>query len=210
MTTPSPRREKRIRRQRRRRRLQALLTALCCVLLIAISTVASLMLFPISREEEQQQEQAMQTLRVDPSLPFTLADLTSAQVAQIRREGSLRVSDGPRGVSVGDSLDTLLSRLPSSYTQRQADPDATGEQSDEQQVIYCQETVVNSRGVQVALPPRGLLNVDAGSIIVTLLAPTSAYPPGTTDDYLHFEHVYCRYVIDPESMTITSITLGIS
>ena len=60
-----------------------------------------------------------------------------------------------------------------------------------------------------ALPPRGLLSVDTGKIIVTLLAPTSAYPAGTLDNYGSYEHVYCRYTIDPDTMTISSIVLGI-
>ena len=59
------------------------------------------------------------------------------------------------------------------------------------------------------LPPRGLIDVDNGTIVVTLLAPTSAYPAGTRDNYGAYEHVYCVYSINPETMTISSIKLGI-
>ena len=50
---------------------------------------------------------------------------------------------------------------------------------------------------------------DNGQIVVTLLAPTSAYPAGTRDSYGAYEHVYCVYTIEPETMTISSIVLGI-
>ena len=119
------------------------------------------------------------------------------------------MSDGPRGVSVGDSLDTLLSRFPSTFTEKQADTDQTGEQSDEEIILYCASYFENQNGVMTALPPRGLLTVDSGSIIVTLLAPISSYPAGTKDDYGRYEHIYCRYTIEPDTMTIRSIVLGL-
>ena len=59
------------------------------------------------------------------------------------------------------------------------------------------------------LPPRGLVTVESGNIIVTLLSPTSAYPAGTRDNYGSYEHIYCVYTIEPETMTIASIELGI-
>ena len=52
----------------------------------------------------------------DVTQPFSTSDLTSAQMNQLRASGRISVSDGPRGISVGDSLDTLLSRYPVSYT----------------------------------------------------------------------------------------------
>ena len=121
----------------------------------------------------------------------------------------MRVSDGPRGISVGDSLDTLLSRLPSTYTEIPTDPDLTGQQSVEEVILYCAEYFQNQNGKMTALPPRGLLTVDTGSIIVTLLAPVSAYPPGTKDNYLSFEHVYCVFTVNPDTMTVSAIELGI-
>ena len=132
--------------------------------------------------------------------PFSVADLTAAQLAQLRQQGRVNVSDGPRGLSVGDSLDTLLERFPTDYT---------GEQPDEEQILYCAEYFENQRGVMTVLPPRGLLSVSSGNIVVTLLAPTSAYPAGTLDDYGNFEHVYCQFNIEPDEMTIASIVLGI-
>lgn len=131
---------------------------------------------------------------------FSIADLTSAQLSQLRAQGRVSVSDGPRGLSVGDSLDTLLARFPTSYA---------GTQPDEEQILYCADYFENRNGVMTVLPPRGLLSVNNSAIVVTLLSPTSAYPPGTLDDYGNFEHVYCQFTVEPDSMTISSIVLGL-
>ena len=37
----------------------------------------------------------------------------------------------------------------------------------------------------------------------------SAYPSGTKDNYGSYEHIYCVFTIEPESMTVSSIVLGI-
>ena len=132
--------------------------------------------------------------------PFSVADLTAAQLAQLREQGRVSVSDGPRGLSVGDSLDTLLERFPADYA---------GAQPDEEQILYCAEYFENQNGIMTVLPPRGLLSVGSGNLLVTLLSPTSAYPPGTLDNYGNFEHIYCQFTIEPDQMTIASIVLGI-
>ena len=132
--------------------------------------------------------------------PFSVADLTAAQLAQLREQGRVSVSDGPRGLSVGDSLDTLLERFPTDYA---------GAQPDEEQILYCAEYFENQNGIMTVLPPRGLLSVGSGNLLVTLLSPTSAYPPGTLDNYGNFEHIYCQFTIEPDQMTIASIVLGI-
>ena len=131
---------------------------------------------------------------------FSVADLTPAQLSQLREQERITVSDGPRGLSVGDSLDTLLARFPTSYA---------GAQPDEEQILYCADYFENRNGVMTVLPPRGLLSVNNSAIVVTLLTPTSAYPPGTLDDYGNFEHIYCQFTIEPDSMTISSIVLGL-
>lgn len=167
--------------------------------------------------------------------PFSLGDLTAAQLNQIRKNGRMSVSDGPRGVSIGDTLEKLMERLPSTIAKTQgatsgstADQsdaemnqyyqdyletldsgERTGMQSEEQIILYCADYFENQNGMMTVLPPRGLIDVDNGEIVVTLLAPTSAYPIGTKDSYGAYEHVYCVYTIDPETMTISSITLGI-
>ncbi len=166
--------------------------------------------------------------------PFSLGDLTTAQLSQIRKSGRMSVSDGPRGVSIGDSLEKLMERLPSTIAIKQGSSmsgsiesdeasnqyyqdyldtldssERTGMQSEEQIILYCADYFENQNGVMTVLPPRGLIDVDNGEIVVTLLAPTSAYPAGTKDSYGAYEHVYCVYTIDPETMTISSITLGI-
>ncbi|MBQ7887477.1 MAG: hypothetical protein IJ313_11395 [Clostridia bacterium] len=167
--------------------------------------------------------------------PFSLGDLTTAQLSQIRKNGRISVSDGPRGVSIGDTLEKLMERLPSTIAVKQNttsgssmeqsdeemnqyyqdyldtldSSERTGLQSEEQIILYCADYFENQNGMMTVLPPRGLIDVDNGEIIVTLLAPTSAYPAGTKDNYGAYEHVYCVYTIDPETMTISSITLGI-
>lgn len=166
--------------------------------------------------------------------PFSLGDLTTAQLNQIRKNGRMSVSDGPRGVSIGDTLEKLMERLPSTIAVKQGtgmsgsiesdeessqyyqeyldtldSSERTGLQSEEQIILYCADYFENQNGMMTVLPPRGLIDVDNGEIVVTLLAPTSAYPAGTRDSYGVYEHVYCVYTIDPETMTISSITLGI-
>ena len=167
--------------------------------------------------------------------PFSLGDLTTAQLSQICKNGRMSVSDGPRGVSIGDTLEKLMERLPSTIAVKQNtlsgsginqtdeemnqyyqdyldtldSTERTGLQSQEQIILYCADYFENQNGMMTVLPPRGLIDVDNGEIVVTLLAPTSAYPAGTKDNYGAYEHVYCVYTIDPENMTISSITLGI-
>ncbi|MCR4707593.1 MAG: hypothetical protein K5746_06565 [Clostridiales bacterium] len=133
--------------------------------------------------------------------PFGVSDLTAEQLSNLRRDGTLRVSDGPRGISVGDPMDKILLSYPTDYT---------GEQPTDGQILYCAAFFRNRNGIMTALPPRGLLTDDDGrSLIVTLLAPVNSYPEGTADDYLRYEHVFCRYTIDPETMTVSSIVLGL-
>ena len=194
------------------KRRQQRITLLCIaggIGAVLLSVLICLIVFDIRLPGDEEAAPEQTAIPYDASLPFSLSDLTSEQLQQLRTQGSLRVSDGPRGISVGDSLDLLLTRYPSSFTQKQADSDQTGEQSDEEIILYCADYFENQNGVMTALPPRGLLSVDTGKISVTLLAPTSAYPAGTLDNYGSYEHVYCRYTIDPDTMTISSIVLGI-
>lgn len=200
------------RREQMARRRQRSITLLCVaggIVAMLLSLVICLLVFDIRLPGEQQAQPEATALPYDAGQPFTVSDLSQAQMTRLREAGTLRVSDGPRGVSVGDSLDTLLSRFPSTFTEKQADTDQTGEQSDEEIILYCASYFENQNGVMTALPPRGLLTVDSGSIIVTLLAPISSYPAGTKDDYGRYEHIYCRYTIEPDTMTIRSIVLGL-
>ena len=200
------------RREQIARRRQRGITLLCVaggIGAMLLSLIICLLVFDIRFGAEEAPAPQATSLPYDASAPITVSDLSAAQMTKLREAGTLRVSDGPRGVSVGDSLDTLLSRFPTTFTEKQADSDQTGEQSDEEIILYCASYFENQNGVMTALPPRGLLTVDTGSIIVTLLTPTSAYPAGTKDDYGRYEHIYCRYTIEPDSMTIKSIVLGL-
>ena len=204
--------------QRRRkeqlmRRKQRQLTIFCIVGGISamlLSFIICLIVFDIHPESGKETAPAATSLPYDSTKPFTISDLTSSQLNTLRTQGRLSVSDGPRGISIGESLDTLLSRYPSTYTDVQTSSELTGEQSNEEMILYCSQYFENANGIMTALPPRGLITVDSGEIIVTLMAPTSTYPAGTLDNYRNYEHVYCIYTIAPDTMTIKSIILGIS
>ena len=188
------------RQRRKEQRTQRLLVIILSALALLASLIISLvMIGPInSKPQEQTAQSAM--LPYDADMPFSTADLTSAQLEQIRRDGRMHVSDGPRSISIGDPLDKIIERFPTSYT---------GEQPEDEQILYCAEVFVNQNGVETILPPRGLLTTDNSSIIVTLLAPLTPYPAGTKDNYRSYEHVYCLFNIEPDSMTVNQITLGI-
>ncbi|MBR5302785.1 MAG: hypothetical protein IKU38_08120 [Clostridia bacterium] len=228
--------------QRRRqdqqiKRRQQIITALCFaggIGAVLLSFFVCILIFnPFSAQAPVSAPTAT-ALPYSAADPFSLSDLTTAQMTQIRKNGRLSVSDGPRGVSIGDTLEKLMERLPSTiaikkdagisgsiqsdaetnqYYQDYLDTldssERTGMQSEEQIILYCADYFENQNGMMTVLPPRGLIDVDNGEIVVTLLAPTSAYPAGTKDSYGAYEHVYCVYTIDPETMTISSITLGI-
>ena len=151
----------------------------------------------------------------DPDQPFTLSDLSASQLTQLRESSShkLEISDGPRSISVGDSLDKLLAAYPSNYAGEQLplENSTSGTLYASEQILYCDSTFVNANGILTALPPRGLLSDDGGrNLVVTLMAPTTAYPPGTADNYRKFEHIYIKYTIDPDTMCVSSILLGLT
>ena len=200
------------RKEQEMKRRQRIITALCIaggIGAVLLSLIACILIFDPFPEEATVSAPAETAVPYDPNTPFSLSDLTSAQIAQIRKNGRMFLSDGPRDISIGDTLETLLARLPSTIVEMQTDSDLTGLQSDEEMILYCASYFENQNGRMTALPPRGLLTVDGGKIIVTLLAPTSAYPAGTQDSYGSYEHVYCVYTINPDTMTISEIVIGI-
>lgn len=225
------------RKEQQMKKQQRVITALCIaggVGAVLLSLVICILIYHPFAASAPVSAPVATALPFSASQPFSLSDLTAAQISQIRKSGRMTVSDGPRGVSVGDTLEKLIERLPTDvgaspkntqtttmqsdeeialycaeYLQKQNTGAQTGLQSDEEMILYCAEYFENQNGVMTALPPRGLINVNNGQIVVTLLAPTSAYPTGTQDSYGAYEHVYCVYTINPETMTISSIVLGI-
>lgn len=203
--------------QRRRKEIQEkkqqqLITLLCIlggVGAVVISLVLCILIFDPFEKEVPVLAPAASPLPYSESDPFSMSDLTTDQLRTIRRDGRMHVSDGPRGVSVGDSLEKLLSRYPSTITQTQHEQDTTGLYAGEEIILYCADYFENQNGHMTVLPPRGLLTVDNGEIIVTLLAPTGAYPAGTRDSYGSYEHVYAVFTLEPDTMVIEKITLGI-
>ena len=224
------RKEKQMKRQQQRLTLLCIAGGLGAVLL---SLIVCLLVFDITPGTQEPSVPVAAALPYDTAQPFSLSDLTASQLTRIRESGRITVSDGPRGISIGDTLDELLARYPSTIAKSKTDAQRTGTasdedmmrysdeylnsrnaseqtglQSDEEMILYCAEYFENQNGVMVALPPRGLLTVRGGSIVVTLLAPTTAYPAGTQDNYGSYEHVYCVYTIEPDTMTVSSIVLG--
>jgi len=225
------------RQEQQMRQRQNIITALCIaggVGAVLLSVFICILIFDPFRANVPVSAPAATALPYSASEPFSLSDLTASQLNQIRKNGRMSVSDGPRGVSIGDTLEKLMDRLPSTIAIKQGvsmsgsiESDAetnqyyqdyldtldsserNGMQSEEQIILYCADYFENQNGKMTVLPPRGLIDVNNGEIVVTLLAPTSAYPTGTRDSYGAYEHVYCVYTIDPEMMTISSITLGI-
>lgn len=200
------------RKEQQMKKRQRLITALCIaggLGAVLLSLFVCILIFNPFADSTPVSAPMATALPYSASEPFSLSDLTASQLTQIRKNGRMTVSDGPRGVSVGDTLEKLMERLPSTIVETQQDIQQTGEQSEEQIILYCADYFQNQNGMMTVLPPRGLIDVDNGNIVVTLLAPTSAYPAGTRDNYGAYEHVYCLYTIDPETMTISSIVLGI-
>ncbi|MBQ4264574.1 MAG: hypothetical protein IJB85_03595 [Clostridia bacterium] len=225
------------RQEQQMKKQQRIITALCIgggIGAVLISLLICIMIFDPFSANVPVSAPIATSLPYSASEPFSLSDLTTAQVNQIRKNGRMTVSDGPRGVSIGDTLEKLMERLPSTIAKKQTaaiesdmqsdeemnqyyqdyldtldSSERTGLQSEEQIILYCADYFQNQNGMMTVLPPRGLIDVDNGEIIVTLLAPTSAYPAGTKDNYGAYEHVYCVYTIDPETTTISSIVLGI-
>lgn len=195
---------------KRRQRRSIILCIVGGISAMLLSLFVCILIFGIPSDSEPVSAPVATLLPYDATQPFTASDLTTAQMNQLRTSGRISISDGPRGISVGDSLDTLLSRYPSTYTDVQTTGDLTGEQSNEEMILYCAQYFENQNGMMTALPPRGLISVDSGAIIVTLMAPTSAYPAGTLANYSQYEHVYCIYTVSPDTMTIQSIVLGLS
>lgn len=196
-------------RKKAKERTSILLCTIAAVGVVVLSLVICLIVFDYKPAVQTGASAASTPLPFDVNTPFSISDLTASQLTQIRQQGRLHVSDGPRGISIGDSLDKIIERYPSGLTVKQDNSEQTGMQSDEEIILYCADYFENQNGVMTALPPRGLLTVDNGSIIVTLLAPTSAYPVGTKDSYGSYEHIYCLYTIDPDSSTVSEIVLGI-
>ena len=226
------------RRKEKQMKQQQRLTTLLCIAgglgAVLLSLIVCLLVFDIAPEPQQAAAPVTASLPYDTAQPFSLSDLTASQLTRIRESGRIAVSDGPRGISIGDTLDELLTRYPSTIARSKADAqqtsltsdeemisyydayldsqsygEQTGLQSDEGMILYCAEYFEYQNGMMVALPPRGLLTVQGGSIVVTLLAPTAAYPAGTQDSYGSYEHVYCVYTIEPDTMTVSNIVLGI-
>ena len=200
------------RKEKQMKQQQQLMTLLCIaggVGAVLLSLIVCLLVFDVKPAAQETAVPVTATLPYDTAQPFSMSDLTAAQMTRIRESGRISVSDGPRGISIGDPLEKVLERYPSTIVETHENREMTGLQSDEQIILYCAEYFENQNGVMTVLPPRGLIDVKDGGTVVTLLAPTSAYPAGTKDNYGSYEHIYCVYTIEPDTMTVSNIVIGI-
>lgn len=200
------------RKEKQMKQQQQLMTLLCIaggVGAVLLSLIVCLLVFDVKPAAQETAVPVTAALPYDTAQPFSMSDLTAAQMTRIRENGRITVSDGPRGISIGDTLEKVLERYPSTIIETHESREVTGLQSDEQVILYCAEYFENQNGVMTVLPPRGLIDVKDGGIVVTLLAPTSAYPAGTKDSYGSYEHIYCVYTIEPDTMTVSNIVIGI-
>ena len=200
------------RKEKQMKQQQQLMTLLCIaggVGAVLLSLIVCLLVFDVKPAAQETAVPVTATLPYDTAQPFSISDLTAAQMTRIRESGRISVSDGPRGISIGDPLEKVLERYPSTIVETHENREMTGLQSDEQIILYCAEYFENQNGVMTVLPPRGLIDVKDGGTVVTLLAPTSAYPAGTKDNYGSYEHIYCVYTIEPDTMTVSNIVIGI-
>lgn len=198
--------------RKQRDRTQLLLCIAGGLIVLLVSAIVCVLMMSVKPQHVQTASAVVTPMPFVVSEPFSLSDLTARQLETIRKQGRMSVSDGPRGISVGDSLDKLLSVFPETFDGEQSSvaSNETGLRQSDEQILYCAAYVQNANGQYVALPPRGLIALDNGEIVVTLLTPTSAYPPGTLDNYRSYEHIYCVFSVDPDDMTVRSITLGLS
>ena len=200
------------RKEKQMKQQQQLMTLLCIaggVGAVLLSLIVCLLVFDVKPATQETAVPVTATLPYDTAQPFSISDLTATQMTRIRESGRISVSDGPRGISIGDPLEKVLERYPSTIVETHENREMTGLQSDEQIILYCAEYFENQNGVMTVLPPRGLIDVKDGGTVVTLLAPTSAYPAGTKDNYGSYEHIYCVYTIEPDTMTVSNIVIGI-
>ncbi len=93
---------------------------------------------------------------------------------------------GPMGVRVGDTLDTLLARLPVQPLEAEAGDD---------NLLY----TADAQGA-AQVPPYGVLSVESGQLMATLVAA-----PNDQDAY-----PYASFAIDPDDNRITHIAWGFS
>ena len=133
----------------------------------------------------------------DPSEPFSPSELTEAQLQRAVQEGSFDLAEGetgPRGISLGDSIDTVLDRLPVAYS---------ADVGTDLAVLYSA-----AEDGQTLLPPYATLSVASDKLEITLVAPLTAMPEDVGACFVKSPSVWCRYTIDPTDNTVSRITLG--
>ena len=135
----------------------------------------------------------------DPGMPFGASELTQAQLQRAMQEGSFDLEEGeagPRGISLGDSIDTVLDRLPVAYS---------ADMETDLAVLYSA-----AEDGQTLLPPYATLSVASDKLEITLVAPMTELPEDVGACFVKSPSVWCRYTIDPTDNTVSRITLGAS
>ena len=103
----------RARKIRRRKILSNVLLFFGGISFIGLSLLLSMLFIKMPIERETASVPDVTPMPYDASKPFTLMDLTIEQQQQLRQKERIHVSDGPRGISIGDSLEKILDRYPS-------------------------------------------------------------------------------------------------
>ena len=90
------------------KRQQQRLTLLCIaggLGAVLLSLIVCLLVFDITPGTQEPSVPVAAALPYDTAQPFSLSDLTSSKLTRIRESGRITVSDGPRGVSVGEEVE---------------------------------------------------------------------------------------------------------
>ena len=179
------------------------LLILALLLGIAALTVILVILITSQRSSApvSQPEATPTATTYDAATPFGPSDLSAGQMQRLMQEGSFQLTAGevgPRGISIGDSLDALLSRLPIQVTE---------DMSNDMAVLYSASSGTEG-AADVLLPPYGMLTVKSDMLEITLVAPLTSYPDDVGACYVKYPNVWCRYTINPEDNNVSQITLG--
>lgn len=173
-----------------------------CIVILTIVLCALLLARRGNPQTVQPPAESTQApLAYDVTAPFGPSDLTQEQMQRAVQEGSYKLAAGeagPRGISIGDSLDTLLARLPIHYSE---------DMNDDMAVLYSAGSGTEGDS-DVILPPYGMLTVASDMIEITLVAPLTTYPDNVGACYVKYPNVWCRYTVNPEDNAISQIALG--
>jgi len=138
---------------------------------------------PVTGRHTERQERFGLTLCFVEDFALTGLYLMSAEISS----GNI---PGPRGITVGDKLETVLASFPADNNPLIA-PEGSA-------ILYA-AALVSTNEQHIVLPPRGVFRMTPdidGFQIVTYDSPTRPYPIAMADDeYIYEEHASCAFYI---------------